>query len=109
MVKGLGMRKLHRMNRAAQALNDHRQEILSLAERYQLTGVKVFGSVARGSDDDASDLDLLVDAPEGVSLLSHGGFLMDVRDLLGVPVDVTTVKMLKPRIRDRVLREAVML
>jgi len=109
MERGQGVRKLHRMNRVAQALNDHRQEILSLAERYQLTDVKVFGSVARGSDDESSDLDLLVDAPESVSLLALGGFLMDLRDLLGVPVDVTTVKMLKPRIRDRVMSEAVLL
>ena len=31
---------------------------------------------------------------------------MDVRDLLGIPVDVTTINMLKPKIRERVLREA---
>jgi len=95
------------MSLARQALNDHRTEIIALAERYRFHGVQVFGSIARGTDDGDSDLDLLVDAGDDVSLLALGGFLMDVRDLLGISVDVTTVGMLKPRLRDRVLREAV--
>ena len=94
------------MSRVRAALNAHRNEILSLAATYRLQSVQVFGSVARGLDDDESDLDLLVELPSDVSILSLGGFLMDVRDLLGLPVDVTTISMLKPKIRERVLREA---
>jgi len=50
-----------------------------------------------------------VDLEPGRSLLDLGGLLMDLRDLLQVSVDVGTVAMLKERIRDRVLREAVAL
>lgn len=95
------------MRPAKRALDEHRNEILAIAERYHLRSVRVFGSVARGTDDETSDLDLLVDAPEGVSLLALGGFLMDVREVLEVPVDVTSERMLKPRMRESVLSEAV--
>jgi len=38
-----------------------------------------------------------------------GGLLMDLRELLGRDVDVVTERGLKPRIRPRVLQEAVAL
>ncbi|MCR3884886.1 MAG: hypothetical protein NUK54_11005 [Methanothrix sp.] len=45
----------------------------------------------------------------GRSLLDLGGLLMDLRDLLGCPVDVVTERGLRKRIRDQVLKEAVAL
>jgi predicted nucleotidyltransferase len=95
------------MTPARKALTDHRAEILALAAQYRLKQVRVFGSVSREDDDAESDLDLLVESDEEVSLLELGGFLMDVRDLLGISVDVATVGMLKSRIRERVLLEAI--
>jgi predicted nucleotidyltransferase len=91
------------MSRASDAVEIHRLAILDLARLYGLGRVQLFGSVARGESDDQSDVDLLVDSG---SLLKLGGFLMDVRDLLELKVDVITVNMLKPRVRERVLAEA---
>lgn len=54
-----------------------------------------------------SDVDLLVDLEPDRSLLDLGGLLMDLSDLLGTEVDVVTEASLKPRIRSRVLAEAV--
>jgi predicted nucleotidyltransferase len=71
--------------------------------------VRVFGSVARGEADAASDLDLLVEMEPGRSLLDLGGLLMELQDLLGCRVDVVTEKRLRERIRDRVLKVAVSL
>jgi len=48
-----------------------------------------------------------VDLEQGRSLLDLGGLLMDLRELLGREVDVVTEKGLRPRIRERVMREAV--
>ena len=90
-------------------LRAKRSEILDLAEHHGAHNVRVFGSVARGEAGPESDIDLLVDLEPGRSLLDLGGLLMDLRDLLQVSVDVGTVAMLKERIRDRVLREAVAL
>ena len=90
-------------------LHAKRAEILALAERYGAHNVRVFGSVARGEAGPQSDIDLLVYLEPGRSLLDLGGLLMDLRDLLQVSVDVGTEAMLKERMRERVLREAVVL
>lgn len=84
-----------------------RGQILATARRYGVHNVRVFGSLARGEADDHSDLDLLVDAAAGRSLLDLSGFALEVEDLLGRPVDVTTSAGLKSRLRDRILAEAV--
>jgi len=91
------------------ALNSiaQRDEILRIAAQHGARNVRVFGSVARGEAGPESDIDLLVDLEPGRNLLDLGGLLMDLRDLLQVPVDVGTEAMLKERIRERVLHEAV--
>lgn len=83
-----------------------RDEILKLAARYGARDVRVFGSVARGDATDESDIDFLVEFEPGRSLFDHGGLLMELRQLLNRRVDVAAADDLKPRIRDRVLREA---
>lgn len=88
-------------------LAQKRGEILSLAERYRTADVRVFGSVVRGQNSEASDVDLLVNTRPGCSLLDLGGLLEDLQDLLGCRVDLVTEDGLKPRLRARVLREAV--
>lgn len=87
-------------------LKNKKREILNLAEKYGAYNIRIFGSVARGEDDEKSDIDFLVDFKEGVSLLDWGGLLMDLKNLLGHNVDVATEKVLKKRIKDRVLKEA---
>lgn len=90
-------------------VKNKRDEILALARHWGAYNVRIFGSVARGEADAASDLDLLVDLEPDRSLLDLGGLAMDLGDLLGLPVDVGTEAMLKLRIRERVTREAVAL
>lgn len=70
----------------------HRQEILSLAQKYGARNIRIFGSVARGDTQKDSDIDVFVDLESGRSLLDHGGLLMDLQDLLGCRVDVVTAK-----------------
>lgn len=69
--------------------------------------MRVFGSVARGEAGPESDLDLLVDLKPGRTLIDLAGFRRDVSDLLDLPVDVATPDMLKDRLRDEVLEEAL--
>ena len=93
----------------AELLREKREEILQIAKKNGAYNVRVFGSVARGEADEKSDIDLLVDMEPGRSLLDLGGLLMDLQDLLGCDVNVVTEKGLRERIRERVLREAVIL
>ena len=90
-----------------QLIREKRQEILEIAARHGADNVRLFGSVARGEADEASDVDILVELEPNRSLLDLGGFLADLQDLLRCRVDVVTETGLKNRIRDRVLQEAV--
>lgn len=93
----------------AEVLEAKKDEILRIAAKHGARNVRVFGSVARGEATPDSDVDFLVDMEPGRTLFDMGGLLMDLRDLLGLPVDVVTEQGLKPRIRDRVLKEAELL
>ncbi|HEY0547468.1 MAG TPA: nucleotidyltransferase family protein [Pyrinomonadaceae bacterium] len=86
---------------------EKREKILQIARRHGATNVRVFGSVSRGEERPDSDVDFLVDLDEGRSLLDLGGLLIDLQELLGCRVDVVTEKGLRPRLRERVLREAL--
>ena len=84
-----------------------RKQILHIASKHGARNVRVFGSTAQGKAHDGSDVDILVDLDPGRSLLDHAALLVELEDLLECKVDVVTVKGLRARIRDRVLREAV--
>jgi uncharacterized protein len=91
----------------AENLREKRQAILEIARRHGAHDVRIFGSVARGDNTEASDLDLIVRFDEGRTLLDHGGLLMDLRDLLGMKVDVIDEEGMRPRFRDEVMKEAI--
>ncbi len=88
-------------------LKQKREQVLETAAHYGAYNVRVFGSVARGEADEASDIDLLVNLEAGRSLMDLGGLLYDLQILLGTNVDVVTEKGLRTRIREQVLREAI--
>ena len=91
----------------AELLAEKREEIIAIAAKHGARNVRVFGSVARGEADEKSDIDFLVEMEPGRSLLDMGGLLMDLRELLDRDVDIVSSRGLRPRIRDRVLNEAV--
>lgn len=87
-----------------------RSQIIALAEKHGPYNVRVFGSVARGEATEESDIDFLVDYDlEKITPWFPGGLLLDLEQLLNRKVDIVTVDMLKERIRDRILLEAVRL
>ena len=95
--------------RPSETLAAKRPEILALAATHGASRVRVFGSVARGSDHEGSDVDLLVDLPPGTSLLKIVGLQLDIEDALGVKVDLCTERELHPDLKLRILAEARLL
>ena len=91
----------------AAELRRGRRRLLDAAEKHGVSKVRVFGSIARGEAGATSDVDLLVDLKPGRTLLNLAGFRREAAEILGLRVDAATVDMLKTRIRDEVLSEAL--
>jgi uncharacterized protein len=88
------------------ALNIHRVAALEATTRFPTRNLRVFGSVLHGTDEEGSDIDLLVDALPGATLFDLGGLQDQLQTLLGVDVDLLTPLDLPERFRDKVLAEA---
>lgn len=88
-------------------LRRRRGEIIALARRYGASDIRIFGSVARGDTTDTSDVDLLVRFEPGRSLFDQGGLLMDLRELLGMKVDVVSEGALTGRFGQIIRKEAI--
>jgi uncharacterized protein len=88
-------------------LRRNRRAVIDTLARRGARHPQVFGSVARGEDGAASDIDLLVDVDPNVGLLGLAGLTRELTDLLGVSVDVVPRGDLKPSVRDEILAEAI--
>lgn len=92
--------------RPSVALALKRSIIRETTSRFRVTNPRVFGSVLHGTDLEGSDLDLLVDALPGATLLELGDLESELKSLLGVDVDLLTPGDLPPKFRAKVLAEA---
>lgn len=88
------------------ALNLKRDIVRELVSRFHTKNPRVFGSVLHGTDQEDSDLDLLVDALPKTTLFDLGGLQVELEALLGVHVDLLTPDDLPPKFRAKVLAEA---
>ncbi|MGH9248880.1 MAG: nucleotidyltransferase domain-containing protein [Acidimicrobiales bacterium] len=81
----------------------------SLAAEHGYTRLAVFGSVARHQARQDSDIDLLVEAPEGTSTFGFIRFKQLIEQVLGREIDLIDYGGLKPMLDDDIRREAVLL
>jgi uncharacterized protein len=90
-------------------LKAYREEILQIAAKYGAYNIRVFGSVARKEATPDSDVDFLVELEPQRTLLDQIALMQSLEELLGCKVDITEPENLHELIRDKVLREAVVL
>jgi hypothetical protein len=92
--------------RPREVLVDHRREVIDVLKKYGASKVLVFGSVARGEDDEGSDVDLLVDHfDKGAYTWGVPKAQKELEALLGVKVDVGEVQHLRPRVLAEAMRD----
>lgn len=84
-------------------LGEHREDLARLG----VESLAVFGSVARDEAGPDSDVDVLVEVRRPMGLFGLIEIQEYLEGLLGRRVDLVTRQALKPRLRERVLREAV--
>jgi hypothetical protein len=93
--------------RPSELLTQHRITIRQVVAAHRAQNPRVFGSVAHGEDSEGSDLDLLVDPQDQMSLFDLGAIISELNELLGIKVDVATPAALPEPMRRRVLRDAI--
>lgn len=90
-------------------LKERRTDILALAQKFGASNVRVIGSVARGQDDDKSDVDFLVHLDESTGLMDWVHLGDELEKMLGVHVDVVEEAALSGKFRQRALKDAIKL
>ena len=93
----------------------HRDEVLNvlrahkatLSQRFGVTDITLFGSIARDQASKDSDVDILVRFDGPTTSKAYFGVQFYLEDLLDRPVDLVTDKALRAELRPYVEREAV--
>ena len=88
-------------------LHEKRAHVLELARRHGVTSIRVFGSVARGQDQPASDINLLVTVRAETTPWFPAGLILDLQAFLGRRIEVVTERGLNPAMREGILAEAL--
>ena len=78
-----------------------------LAERFNVTDLALFGSTARDTAKEGSDIDVLVTFNGAAASARYFGVQFYLEDLLGRPVDLVTDKALRPELRPYIERDAL--
>lgn len=107
LIRAYRTRRFRPTSPLGRRLSRNRSEIIARARAHRVTHLRVFGSVARGTDDEASDVDLLVDLEPGADLLDLAALDIELAELLGRPVDIVPARMLRPHVAPAALAEAV--
>ena len=85
-------------------LRDLKEE---LASRYDVLEIGIFGSVARGEEDEKSDIDLLVEFGSNADLLTYIGLWQFLEDTFGTKIDLVSKGGLRSDMRDAVMQDLV--
>lgn len=88
-------------------LRRRRRAIIRAAEQRGATNVRIFGSVARGTDAESSDVDLLVDLSPKVGVVGLVGLEQEITEILGRRVDVVPAANLRSNVARQAFAEAI--
>jgi hypothetical protein len=78
-----------------------------VARKYGVDKVYLFGSVARGDDNEESDYDFYIEAEKIRSISVISGFFRDLREAIGYDIDLISTKRMDPEFLNTIMREGV--
>lgn len=99
-------KKTARKKQPTVTLGELRPIVLRVTREYGVSNVRIFGSFARGEQRKTSDIDLLVDLPDGMTLFDLSGLKIDLEEALKRKVDVVPARSIKPALRENILADA---
>jgi len=84
-----------------------RKKILPILHRHGIEKAGLFGSIVRDELKEESDIDILIEIKKDISLLDFIGIKLELEDELGTKIDLVEYDTIKPRLKDRILKEQV--
>ncbi|HEB74123.1 MAG TPA: hypothetical protein ENJ03_02760 [Candidatus Desulfofervidus auxilii] len=90
-------------------IEDLKRKILPILQRYGVKRVGLFGSCVRGDMKEDSDIDILVEIEKDISLLDFVGLKLEIEEALGIKVDLIEYNTIKPLLREKILKEQVVI
>jgi len=90
-------------------IDEIKSKVIPLLKQYGVKKAAIFGSVVRGEAKADSDIDILVEIENDMSLLDFGGLKIEVEEALGKKVDLVEYSTIKPLIKERILSEQVVI
>ena len=97
------------MKNELQLNEEIKKKIISILVKHGIKRILVFGSYASNKATPKSDLDLIVDFPEGTSLLDHVGIEIELSEALDMKIDLLSRNGISSYIKDQVLKEAIVI
>ncbi len=97
------------MNNKIELNEEIKKKIISILIKHGIKKILVFGSYARNEATPKSDLDLIVEFPEGTSLLDHVGMEIELSEALNMKIDLLSRNGISPYIKNQVLKEAIVI
>lgn len=88
-------------------LDQIRSKVVPILKEAGVSRCAFFGSYVRGEARKNSDVDILVELPEGVSLFDFVDLQMKLEKALNRKVDLGEYSTIKPRLKEYILKEAV--
>jgi predicted nucleotidyltransferase len=90
-------------------IEDIKNRILPILKQHGITKAGLFGSCVRGEMKRGSDVDILVQMPDDVSLLGFVGIKLELEEALETKVDLVEYDTIKPMLRDQILSQQVVI
>ena len=84
-----------------------KQKILPILQRHGIKRAGLFGSYVRGEMREDSDVDILVELDDDISLLDFVGIKLEIEEVLGKKIDLVEYCTIKPFIKDKIIKEQV--
>ena len=93
------------MNKQPKTRKEVIEIVKPILKKYKVSRAGFFGSYANSGADKTSDLDLLIETPDYMSLLDFSALKLELEDKLGLEVDLVDYDTIKPLIKNEILEQ----
>lgn len=83
--------------------------ITPIAQRYNMKEVYLFGSYARGEATEKSDIDLVMDFSDTITLFTYAEIIEELEKLFGKKVDIVSHNSASPRLLYQIIDEEILM